>query len=68
MELKGSRCSKASLLFNDIVYHLGSIFRCINKTLLSFQEMPSGRLLQIDKPFYWRLEVLQLIPMRWVLE
>lgn len=61
-DLKGSTCSKASLLLNDFIYHNESIFRCIHKNRLLFEEFETKQKMQINQPSYWRLQVLHLIP------
>lgn len=61
-DLKGSTCSKASLLLNDFIYHKDSIYRCINKNRLVFEEFETKQKTQISQSSYWRLQVLHLTP------
>ena len=65
MDLKGSNCPKSSLLRNDYICYQGSISKCINKSLLSFQDIDTKATTTIDQPDYWRLDILQLVPMKW---
>lgn len=39
IDLKGSICSKASLLLNDYVYHNDSVYKIINKHKLTFEDI-----------------------------
>lgn len=61
-DLKGSTCSRASLLLNDYIYHNDSIYRCINKKRLVFEEFETKQKIQLAQNSYWRLQVLYLNP------
>ena len=53
--LKGSTCSKASLLLNDYIYHSDSIYKCVNRPKLLFEEIGTKKRIALNKPSYWRL-------------
>lgn len=67
-DLKGSTCSKASLLLNDFIYHNDSIYRCVNKNKFVFEEFETKQKLQLNKGSYWRLQVLHLVPNKFELQ
>lgn len=65
LNLKGNRCPKASIRRNDFVFHSNGVYKCVNKAMMSFVNVDSRETISLDVEEYWRLEVLQLVPIKW---